>query len=285
MTCKKNETQVKNLQMVEIDHNKFAVELKDGNVSVNLTKMAKPFGKKPSDWIRTQPAKDYLEALNVSHICATADLVQVRQGGTKDEQGTWATDYRVAMRFAQWLSVEFSIQVDELLVNMVKGENKPLHLPQYASKPEGKPYPCRMGSKMTDCYYTGGVIYTRFTLLLNYLGNPSGLTPASRLKLGAENFILVPTGGIEIWYGNHQAFLNYFETAKIKPDFVQFNNASRDIWGITASLNNNDVDDQFTYKFTDSEMNQIFITLMKSRVSKSEVVGLLSKGKLEGGRS
>ena len=32
----------------------------------------------------------------------TADLVIVIQGGTPEEQGTWCTDYRIAMRFAQW---------------------------------------------------------------------------------------------------------------------------------------------------------------------------------------
>ncbi|MBQ3688417.1 MAG: KilA-N domain-containing protein [Bacteroidales bacterium] len=36
--------------------------------------------------------------------------------------GTWATDYRIAMRFAQWLSPEFSLKLDDLLVKIVSGE-------------------------------------------------------------------------------------------------------------------------------------------------------------------
>jgi hypothetical protein len=122
---KEKENQAIILKMVEIDRNSFAVEVKDGNVSVNLTKMAKPFGKakQPSDWLKTQESKDYLRALSAPVKTGTADLVKVRQGGTPEEQGTWALDYRIAMRFAQWVSPEFSIKVDGLLVNLMLGKD------------------------------------------------------------------------------------------------------------------------------------------------------------------
>lgn len=120
---KNNEKQVTNLQVVEIDHQKFAVELLNGNVNVNLTQMAKPFGssKKPDNWLRLDESKSYLNVLSVSQKRDTVDLVKVKQGG--QNQGTWCTDYRIAMRFAQWLSPEFSIYVDELLVNLLKGDS------------------------------------------------------------------------------------------------------------------------------------------------------------------
>ena len=112
------------LQMVEIDHSKFAVEVKNGNVSVNLTKMAKSFGKKPIFWLRTQEAQDYLNELSVVQKCTTTDLLTVKQGGGYEEQGTWANDYRIAMRFAQWLSPKFSIAVDGLLVNLLTKQTR-----------------------------------------------------------------------------------------------------------------------------------------------------------------
>lgn len=110
------------LQLVEIDQNKFAVETINGNVSVNLTQMAKPFGrsKQPIQWLRSEESKTYLEMLSVLRKCSTTDLVQVKQGGKN--QGTWCTDYRIAMRYAQWLSPQFSIQVDQLLVDLMRGE-------------------------------------------------------------------------------------------------------------------------------------------------------------------
>lgn len=110
------------LQMVEIDHQRFAVELLNGNVNVNLTQMAKPFGssKQPSHWLRTDESKSYIETLSVMQKCGTDDLLKVKQGG--QNQGTWCADYRIAMRFAQWLSPEFSIMVDELLVKLLTGQ-------------------------------------------------------------------------------------------------------------------------------------------------------------------
>ncbi|HAQ21127.1 MAG TPA: hypothetical protein DCR40_18120 [Prolixibacteraceae bacterium] len=119
---KRNEKQATNLQVVELNHQKFAVELQNGNMSINLTQMSQPFGrsKRPLNWLITQESKDYLNALSVAKKIATAELVKVKQGG--QNQGTWVTDYRIAMRFAQWLSPEFSIAVDEILVNLLRGD-------------------------------------------------------------------------------------------------------------------------------------------------------------------
>lgn len=37
-------------------------------------------------------------------------------------QGTWCKDRRIALRFAQWLSPEFSVMVDEVLARLMFGE-------------------------------------------------------------------------------------------------------------------------------------------------------------------
>ena len=123
MTNTENEKQVTNLQMLEFDHHKFAVELCSGNVNVNLTQMAKPFGslKKPNNWLRSEESKEYLKVLSTSQKREVRDLMDVKNGGAN--RGTWCTDYRIAMRFAQWLSPEFSIAVDEMLVNLLRGDS------------------------------------------------------------------------------------------------------------------------------------------------------------------
>lgn len=110
------------LKMVEVDHKKIAVEIMNGNVHVNLTHLARKFNKRPADWLRTEESKSYLEALSVTQMCVLADLVKVRNGGVPGNNGTWAMDYRIAMRFAQWLSPEFSIAVDEMLVKLMRGD-------------------------------------------------------------------------------------------------------------------------------------------------------------------
>lgn len=49
-----------------------------------------------------------------------ADLVQVKKGG--NNSGTWVTDYRVAIRYAQWLDPMFAFQVDKMLVDLMRGD-------------------------------------------------------------------------------------------------------------------------------------------------------------------
>ncbi len=109
------------MQMVVINDNRFAVEERNGNISFNLTMMAKPFGrsKRPSNWLRTEFAQSYLAELSDAHKCASADLVEVRKGGTIETQGTWANDARIAVRFAQFLDMKLAVAVDELIYKLL----------------------------------------------------------------------------------------------------------------------------------------------------------------------
>ena len=87
----------------------------------NLTKMAKPFGKRVSDWLSLTSTQDYIRALQtiVSDAGKTvsADLLIVKRGGrpTDLEQGTWTSDWHVALNFARWLSPEFGIWCDDII--------------------------------------------------------------------------------------------------------------------------------------------------------------------------
>ena len=87
----------------------------------NLTKMAKPFGKRVRDWLSLTSTQDYIRALQtiVSDAGKTvsADLLTVKRGGrpTDLEQGTWTSDWHVALNFARWLSPEFGIWCDDII--------------------------------------------------------------------------------------------------------------------------------------------------------------------------
>ncbi|MDY3547339.1 KilA-N domain-containing protein [Riemerella anatipestifer] len=109
------------VQMVVLNDHRFAVEERNGNISFNLTQMSKPYGKakRPYNWLRTDESKTYIDTLAVTQKCGTADLVEVRQGGLPELQGMWTTDYRIAVRFAQWLDVKFAIAVDELIWKLI----------------------------------------------------------------------------------------------------------------------------------------------------------------------
>lgn len=114
--------------MVKVNGSRFAAEVVMGNARVNLSQMAKPFGKRVRDWLRTDEAQEYLYAISDAQKCASADLLEVRKGGDPLEQGTWCRDYRIALRFAQWLSPEFSIKVDEAILGLLtasRGQARP----------------------------------------------------------------------------------------------------------------------------------------------------------------
>lgn len=118
-----------------IEGKTLAIERHSNNCWVNLTSIAKQFGKLIGDWLRLKETKEYLDMAR-RQLVRYADMhigqdgspliqepIIVRDGGRPDEQGTWATDYRVAMRFLQWVSPEFAWAVDDLLVRVLRGEH------------------------------------------------------------------------------------------------------------------------------------------------------------------
>ncbi len=109
---------------VEVEQSSFPVEIEKNNLSINLSKMGEPFGqnKRPSSWLRTKEAQQYIAILSDAQICASADLVGIRKGGEPKWQGTWCHDYRIALQYAKWLDVRFSIFIDDAIVKLINGQ-------------------------------------------------------------------------------------------------------------------------------------------------------------------
>lgn len=78
---------------------------------VSLTDMAQSCNKLFANWNQNSSTKSYLETLSSVIGIPITELVQVIQGGSPENQGTWGHP-KVAIRFAQWCSDEFAIQVD-----------------------------------------------------------------------------------------------------------------------------------------------------------------------------
>lgn len=98
---------------------------KDGEVMVNATQMAKPFGKLPADFLRLDQTQDFISALanryGKSHITnPNTTFYEVIKGNFSDgrTQGTWMHQ-KLALKFAGWLSPEFELwvydRIEELL--------------------------------------------------------------------------------------------------------------------------------------------------------------------------
>lgn len=121
------------IELAHVGGNVVPFERHGNNVWVNLTEMERPFGQKkdPTHWLRSKGAQEYIQAieecddtLSVIQKCITdrmSDVIIIRRGGIPENQGTWCTDYRVAVEYGRWLSIKFGIKVNDLLVRIASG--------------------------------------------------------------------------------------------------------------------------------------------------------------------
>jgi hypothetical protein len=94
----------------------------------NATSIAKHYNKRPNDWLSLESTKEYIKALHTALFPEIAlpekmvtkqnQLVKTKTGGLADQQGSWFHT-KLAVAFARWLDVKFSIwcdmQIDKLL--------------------------------------------------------------------------------------------------------------------------------------------------------------------------
>lgn len=108
------------VQVFEYRKAPISFELGNGQVMVNATEMAAPFGnsKRPQFWLNNQYAKEFLAALSEARNLASADLVQVTKGGNR-AQGTWMHE-DVALEFARWLSPAFAIWCNDRIKELLR---------------------------------------------------------------------------------------------------------------------------------------------------------------------
>jgi anti-repressor protein len=90
----------------------FAEVLREKGL-VNLTKIAKHFGKQVSHWLSNTSTQEFLKALEIAE---NENPISVVKGG-KWKQGTWVTR-EASLEFAQWISPSFKVfcikKLDEL---------------------------------------------------------------------------------------------------------------------------------------------------------------------------
>jgi len=104
------------LKVFEYHGNQITFSNENG-IMANATEMAKPFSKRPTDWIKTQQASEFIETLSRVKNIVLADLVIVKNGGNNN--GTWLHQ-EVLIEFARWLSPEFSIWCNDRIMELGK---------------------------------------------------------------------------------------------------------------------------------------------------------------------
>lgn len=103
------------MQIFNYNGSRISFEI-NGKIMINATEMAKPFCKKPYDWLRTDQATEIIQALSASKKCEATDLINVINGG--NNFGTWMHE-DVALLFAQWLSPEFYIWCNDRIKELL----------------------------------------------------------------------------------------------------------------------------------------------------------------------
>ncbi len=90
---------------------------KGDNVMVNATEMAKPFNKRPNDFLILKSTNELTNSLSAKTGIPVTDLVIVNQGG--NNQGTWMHE-DLALVFAQWLSPDFYLWCNDRIKELLQ---------------------------------------------------------------------------------------------------------------------------------------------------------------------
>jgi plasmid maintenance system antidote protein VapI len=163
-----NATKTTLVEVMEFHGAKIAFEDINGKMMINATQMAKPFGKKPDDWIRTQQARELTKTLSTSLICELKDLQVVKNGGLN--RGTFLHE-ELALIFAQWLSPEFYLACNKKLKELLT--KQVLHL-----EPKHNVYPI----------IDEGVLIYPYTDCLKSLGAPIKSSASKRKAKFPQHF-------------------------------------------------------------------------------------------------
>lgn len=86
----------------------------------NATVVAEKFGKRPVDWLALESTKEYVSALSGHLNCEPKSLLKTKRG--KHGGGTWLHP-KLAVRFAQWLDVNFAVWCDLQIDALLRGSH------------------------------------------------------------------------------------------------------------------------------------------------------------------
>ncbi|AMK75403.1 MULTISPECIES: KilA-N domain-containing protein [Methylomonas] len=156
-------------EIIEIDSIEISVDVsllpKADEMHFNATSIAGQFGKKPSDWLKTDQAKQYMELISRRENIPYENIVRTVQGGKY--QGTWL-HHKLTLPFARWCSVEFEYNLDKWIDRRISEEHQrrqhsleartgflPLTNAIQAAHPELKPYHFSNECNMLNKIVTG----------------------------------------------------------------------------------------------------------------------------------
>jgi hypothetical protein len=106
-------------ELITKNYNGFTIEFEliNGQLMANATAMCAAFCRRPVDWLRSSATSRYISTLESK--CENLTLVETRQGGFNGGGGTWIHE-RLILKLAQWLDVDFELQCDEWVAELLR---------------------------------------------------------------------------------------------------------------------------------------------------------------------
>lgn len=93
--------------------------ISDKNVMVNATQMAKPFGKRPNDYLSLPTTNKLIKAITKKSGISENQIVTTKAGTPQFGGGTWMHE-NLALDFAQWLSVDFRLWCNDRIKELMR---------------------------------------------------------------------------------------------------------------------------------------------------------------------
>ena len=106
-----------NTQIFQYNNNPVTFRMDGGITYVSATEMAKPFGKRPNDYLSLPSTNELVKAITRKSGIAENQLIKITRGGLNP--ATWLHE-DVALDFAQWLSVDFRLWCLDRLKELLK---------------------------------------------------------------------------------------------------------------------------------------------------------------------
>jgi len=94
--------------------NSVTFQFGNGDVMVNATEMARPFGKRAAEWLRLPSTMQFMSALEAMGKSHRSELIVTENG-----VGTWLHE-DVAIEFARWLSPSFLIWCNDRIKELLR---------------------------------------------------------------------------------------------------------------------------------------------------------------------
>lgn len=105
-------------ELVVRDFNGVQIDQRAADGYLHATAMCMANGKKLNNYLRNIRTRVFLNELSAETRISVSDLVQVRKGGSINDQGTYVHP-RVAMNLAQWISPTFDVMVSGWVIDIL----------------------------------------------------------------------------------------------------------------------------------------------------------------------